>query len=267
MWERILVIIQKEFRQTFREKRMRVFLIVPPIMQLMLFGFAVNLDLTNSPIGFMDMDQTAESRELLSQFQGSPQFNVKYMPDSDAAVQKLLDHGDAQAIVKVLPGFARNIHKGHTANVQVLVDGANSNTASILTGYCSQVIQAYGQKLRATPTPPGAVAVPRVWFNPDLLSRNFFVPGVIMNIITMMTLMLTAMAIVREREIGTMEQLMVTPIRPIELMLGKTLPFVCIGRTTIRVGNDLTSAERQAVPLAAEDLARSITSLLVDGEW
>ena len=229
MWERILVIIRKEFRQTLREKRMRVFLIVPPIMQLMLFGFAVNLDLVNSPIAFMDLDQSVESRELLSQFQGSEQFNVKYMPDSDAAVQKLLDHGDAQAVIKVLPGFAREIHKGHTAHVQVLIDGANSNTASILSGYCSQVIQAYGQKLRTGAAPLSAVAVPRVWFNPDLLSRNFFVPGVIMNIITMMTLMLTAMAIVREREIGTMEQLMVTPIRPIELMLGKTLPFVCIG--------------------------------------
>ena len=229
MWERILVIIRKEFRQTLLEKRMRIFLLVPPVTQLMLFGFAVNLDIINSPIAWMDMDRTTESRELLSQFQGSNQFIVKYMPESDMEVRTLLDHGDVQAVVKVLPGFAREIHKGHTASVQVLVDGANSNTAAILMGYCTQVIQAYGQKLRPGPAPLGAIGVPRVWFNPDLLSRNFFVPGVIMNIITMMTLILTAMAIVREREIGTMEQLMVTPIRPIELMLGKTLPFVCIG--------------------------------------
>ena len=158
MWERILVIIRKEFRQTLREKRMRVFLLVPPVTQLMLFGFAVNLDIVNSPIAWMDMDRTTESRDLLSQFQGSNQFIVKYMPESDAEVRKLLDHSDVQAVVKVLPGFAREIHKGHTASVQVLVDGANSNTASILMGYCTQVIQAYGQRLRPTPAPLGLIS-------------------------------------------------------------------------------------------------------------
>ena len=229
MWERVLVIIRKEFRQTFREPRMRVFLFVPPLMQLFMFGFAVNLDLENSPIAFMDRDRTPESRELLSGFQGSRQFNLRSFPETDEQAQKLLDHGDVQAVINVLPGFARNLHKGHTVNVQILVDGSNSNNASILTGYCGQVVRQFAEKHGAAIPFQSAVAVPRVWFNPDLRSRNYFVPGVIMNIITMMTLMLTAMAIVREREIGTMEQLMVTPIRPIELMLGKTLPFVAIG--------------------------------------
>ena len=229
MWERVWVIVKKEFRQTFREPRMRVFLFIPPIIQMFMFGFAVNLDLENSPIAFMDRDQTVESRELLSLFQGSRQFNLRFLPRTPQEAQQLLDHGDVQAVINVMPGFARGLHKGHMVNVQILVDGANSNNASILTGYCGQVVRDFAQKYRAVIPLESAVIVPRVWFNPDLRSRNYFVPGVIMNIITLMTLMLTAMAIVREREIGTMEQLMVTPIRPIELMLGKTLPFVAIG--------------------------------------
>ena len=150
MWERVLVIIRKEFRQTFREPRMRVFLFVPPLMQLFMFGFAVNLDLENSPIAFMDRDQTPESRELLSGFQGSRQFNLRAFPETDEAAQKLLDHGDVQAVINVLPGFARNLHKGHTVNVQILVDGSNSNNASILTGYCGMAAPCFSANWRTT---------------------------------------------------------------------------------------------------------------------
>ena len=226
MWERIQVIAGKEFRQTFREPRMRMMVLVPPIMQLLVFGFAVNLDVENSRIAWMDMDRTPESRELRASFDASIYFQIVAEPVSEEAVRNVLDRGEVVGVVRVLPGFARDLHRRKKTAVQVLVDGTNSNNASIMSGYASRIISAFGV--------PSGLTLPieartRVWFNPELKSRYYFIPGVLMNIIAIITLMLTAMAIVREKEIGTMEQLMVTPIRPIELIIGKTLPFVFIG--------------------------------------
>jgi ABC-2 type transport system permease protein len=245
MRRRILEIMKKEFRQVLREPRTRMMLFMPPIIQLLVFGYAVNLDVENGRIGWMDQDRTPESRELYAGFRGSPRFSIVAAPQTDAEVQDLLDRGKVQVVVRVLPGFARDIKRGRSTSVQVLVDGSDSNTASIVSGYASQVIANYSAEVmnaqnleklvgRTAQGPvhagiPTLDARPRVWFNPDLLSRVYFVPGVVVNIITLITLSLTSMAIVREKEIGTMEQLMVTPIRPIELMLGKTLPFAVIG--------------------------------------
>jgi ABC-2 type transport system permease protein len=246
-WRRIFEILRKEFRQVLREPRMRGMLIGPPIIQLLIFGFAVNLDVENSKIGWMDLDQTPQSRELLAGFQGSRQFRVAAVASSEIELQELMDHGHVQLIVRVLPGFGRDILRARTAPVQILVDGTNSNTASIAANQAVAAVQAYSNKVMAgqmsqrlvgrTMAAGGPVnlEVPvltfhsRVWFNPDLRSRNYYVPGVVVNIITLVTLMMTAMGIVREKEIGTMEQLMVTPIRPVELILGKTLPFALIG--------------------------------------
>jgi ABC-2 type transport system permease protein len=247
MRERLKVIIRKEFIQALRDPRMRGMLILPPIIQLIVFGYAANLDVDTARLAWMDRDRSQQSRELLSDFQGSGRFQIVATPNGDAQMQRLLDHGDVDAVVRVLPGFARDVERGRSTSVQVLVDGTNSNTASIVTSYASEAISRYSngvlQKQQAdklvgrtmqTGAPlhaniPQLDARPRVWFNPDLKSRNYFVPGVVVNIITLVTLMLTAMAIVREKEIGTMEQLMVTPIQPIELMLGKTLPFALVG--------------------------------------
>ena len=245
MRERLKEIIRKEFRQAFREPRMRNMLFLPPIIQLLVFGYAVNLDVDHSRMAWMDRDRTPESRELLAAFQGSERFEVIAAPENDREAQSLLDSDKVDLVLDVLPGFARDIRRGRTAAVQILINGTNSNTASIVSGYASSIVadysgQAMGAQGRARLMAqmgrvPVHVAVPqlklqsRVWFNPDLLSRNYFVPGIVVNIITVVTLMLTAMAIVREKEIGTMEQLMVTPIRPMELMLGKTLPFALVG--------------------------------------
>jgi ABC-2 type transport system permease protein len=247
MWRRIREILKKEFRQVLREPRMRVVLFVPPLLQLIIFGYAVNLDVEHSRIAWMDQDRTPESRELLAAFAASDRFRVVATPGSEEEVQELLDGSGVQMVVRVLPGFGRDVQRGETASVQVLVDGTNSNTASIVAGYAGQVIASFGNRVMheqqdarlvgQTAVAGGPVntdlpvlqARTRVWFNPDLLSRNYFVPGVVVNIISLVTLMLTALAIVREREIGTMEQLMVTPIRPIELILGKTLPFAIVG--------------------------------------
>jgi ABC-2 type transport system permease protein len=245
MWERIREIVRKEFRQVLRDPRLRVVLFVPPLVQLIIFGYAVNMDVELARLAWVDKDHSPASRELLARFVGSGRFEVVEAPASDSEVQDALDHGRVQGVVQVLPGFARDLERGRTARVQILVDGTNSNTASLVGSYAGQVVSNYAAavsgaqqnaRLLARETvQPANFALPqvdvrtRVWFNPDLKSRNYFVPGVIANIIMLVTLMLTALGIVREKEIGTMEQLMVTPIRPVELMIGKTLPFAVVG--------------------------------------
>lgn len=244
MWERVGVILRKEFIQTLRNPRMRFLLFLPPVLQLIIFGYAVTLDVDTARIAWMDMDNTPESRALLARFEGSGHFDVVKQAWSEQDVQNILDHGEAHAVVRVLPNFARDLARGRSTEVQVLVDGTNSNTASLVSAYASQVIGEFSADEAPHPKGVGATAVvlgstpgaaglvtarPRVWFNPDLRSRNYFVPGVAANILMMITLMLTGQAIIREKEIGTMEQLMVTPMRPIELMLGKTLPFALVG--------------------------------------
>src|ERR1051326_1477908 len=245
MWERIAVILRKELIQALREPRMRVLLFIPPMVQLIVFGFAVNLDVDHARIAWMDMDRTPLSRDLRERFEASGRFDVVALPANEEEVQQVLDRGLPQAVIRVLPRFERDIRRNHPTEVQVLVDGTNSNTASLVSSYAGEVIAEFSSNILAeqqnvrllarSPAGPMNAAVPqviprsRVWFNPDLYSRNYFVPGVVANIIMMVTLMLTAMAIVREKEIGTMEQLMVTPVRPLELMLGKTLPFAVVG--------------------------------------
>ncbi len=245
MVERILVILRKEFIQALRDPRMRILLFLPPIIQLLVFGFAVNLDVDHVRIAWMDMDRTPLSRELGERFSGSGRFEVVAVPRSEAEAQQVLDASQAEAVLRVLPDFERDVLRGRPTAVQVLVDGTNSNTASLVASYAGTIVAGFAnsasaqvQNVRILTRSPGApanmsfpqvTARTRVWFNPDLRSRNYFVPGVLANIIFLVTIMLTALAIVREKEIGTMEQLMVTPLRPLELMLGKTLPFALVG--------------------------------------
>ena len=228
-WRRIIEIFLKEIRQTLRERQMRFILFGPPIVQLIIFGYAVNLDVENSPLAFLDQDRTPESRQLLSEFEGTPNFQVAHRLDQEDAVQELLDRGQVHSVVRVLPGFGRDIRRGEIAQIQILIDGTNSNTASIVSNNAAQVVARYSNRIRPPgPGPPVSVES-RIWFNEDLQSQDYFVPGVVVNILALVTIMLTAIGIVREKEIGTMEQLMVTPIRPFELILGKTLPFALIG--------------------------------------
>jgi ABC-2 type transport system permease protein len=245
MWVRIRVMVRKELLQSLREPRMRFMLFLPPLLQLLIFGYAVNLDVEHIRIAWMDMDRTPESRDLGAAFRASRYFEVSALPDNEQDVQNLMDQSQVQAVIRVLPGFARDIEHGETAGVQILVEGTNSNTASLVSSYASLVVAGYGGRVSASqqsrrilarsvsgPPPGGVPSVEpqtRVWFNPELRSRNYFIPGVVVNIIMTVTLMLTALGIVREKEIGTMEQLMVTPIRPLELIIGKTIPFALVG--------------------------------------
>lgn len=245
MWERILVIVRKEVNQVLRHPRMRTMLFVPPLIQLIVFGYAVNLDADNIRIAWTDQDRTPASRELLSEFQGSGRFILVALPQNNAEVQSLLDRGQVQAAVRVLPGFDRDILLGRNTSAQVLIDGTNSNSASLISSYAARIVAHYAETVARRQQGPRVMAHAtsgtlnlrtadlrsrtRVWFNADMVSRNYFVPGVVANIIMIVTVMMTAMAVVREKEIGTMEQLMVTPIRPIELMIGKMLPFAVVG--------------------------------------
>jgi len=245
MWERIRVIAMKEVNQVLRYPRMRTALIVPPMLQLIVFGYAVNLDPDHIRMAWMDMDRTPASRELLDDFRSSGRFVVAAIAQNEADIQNLLDRGEVQAAVRILPGFHRDILLGHTTSTQILIDGTNSNSASLISSYAEQIVASYSTRVAQAQQPDRVMAHstagqlnmhvprlnvrPRVWFNADLVSRNYFVPGVACNIIMVVTVMMTAMAIVREKEIGTMEQLMVTPMRPIELMIGKVLPFAFVG--------------------------------------
>jgi len=241
MWERILEIIRKEIRQTLRDPRRRILLIGPPLIQLIVFGYAVNMDVENARLAWMDMDGTPLSRELLAAFEGSPNFRIVARPGRYAEVQDLMDRGRVDLAIAVSPGFARDLVRGDMPAVQILIDGTNSNTGGIVAAYAQEVLARFARDAAASAGPPGFSVMPlrrpaagpdlrpRVWFNPNLRSREYFVPGVVVNIIALVTIMLTAMSIVREKEIGTMEQLLVTPLRPVEIMLGKMLPFAALG--------------------------------------
>ena len=245
MWERIFEIIRKEFRQSMRNPRLRSAMFLPPLIQVIVFGFAVNMDVEHVRLAWFDQDRTETSRALQHRFEGSKYFTITNYADSASGAQALLDHGDVDVVVRVPRGFGQEIGAWRTSEVQVLLDGTNSNTASIVGQYATGVIAAFNREMlghqqrerlmgpsRLGPVrlaAPNITTATRVWFNPELKSRYYFIPGVLVNIIMIVTLTLTSMSIVREKEIGTMEQIMVTPIRPIELMLGKTIPFAIVG--------------------------------------
>lgn len=142
MWERILCIVRKEVSQVLRHPRMRTMLFVPPLVQLIVFGYAVNMDVDNITMAWTDLDHTPASRELLSDFQGSGRFLLVALPGNETEVRQLLDRGDAQTVVRVLPGFGRDVLRGRKAQVQIMVDGSNSNSASLISAYCAQIVAA-----------------------------------------------------------------------------------------------------------------------------
>ncbi|OPY61257.1 MAG: Inner membrane transport permease YbhR [Syntrophorhabdaceae bacterium PtaU1.Bin034] len=232
MIERTRHLVAKEFVQTFREKR-RVFLIlVAPVIQLFLFGYIATMDVNNVATAFVDLDRSQESRELARRLEGSGYFTIVSRPDSPGDIRELLDRGKVLCAIQVNRGFSKDLKKGVPAEVQLIVDGTDSNTGLIAMNYGAAIIARYARDAGSPPPVVRTAAVDfrtRVWYNPDLRSRNYYLPGVIALIIMLTCLMLTSMAVVRERELGTIEQLMVTPIRPLELMLGKTIPFAAIG--------------------------------------
>jgi ABC-2 type transport system permease protein len=238
MWERILTILRKEFRSVFRDPRMRMVIIGLPVIQTLIFGYAVTLDVRHVPLVVIDRDGTPDSRDLVARFTGSAYFEAVAHVQDEATARRLIDRSDAAAVLQVNSGYQRDLRGGRTATAQLIVDGSDSNTARFVVNYATQIASTANTALvldraerRAGGRPrTGHVELqPRAWFNADLESRNYYVPGIIAMLVMLVGLMLTSMAIVREKEAGTIEQIMVTPIRPVEFILGKCAPFAVIG--------------------------------------
>jgi ABC-2 type transport system permease protein len=244
--------VHKELRQLFRDPRTKRFIFVAPILQLVLFGYAVNTDVRRSATWLVDHDRTPESRLLVDAFTASDYFRVVGRSDDPTVLAGALDRGEAAVGLVVPAGFARDLRAGRTPAVQVLLDGSNSNTATVAQGYAVRIVQDFARRMAPEVTTAvvataaeggddgmqagaGAAAVradvdlrARAWFNPSLESRVYNVPAVVGVIVLLMCMLLTALAVVREREVGTLEQLLVSPLSPGELMLGKTLPVAGI---------------------------------------
>lgn len=232
MFERIWYLVIKEFIQAFRQKRTVFFLTATPLIQLMLFGYVATLDVNHVATAVYDLDRSSESRELVRRLESSGYFTVRYRPQSPREIGDLLDRGKVLCAIQIDHGFGKDLQKNVPTQIQVIVDGTDSNTALIAMSYVNVVMGRYARDMTKPEEALRASRIdfrPRVWFNTDLRSKNYMVPGVIASIVMLTCLILTSMGIVREREVGTMEQLMVTPIRPMELMLGKTIPVAIIG--------------------------------------
>jgi ABC-2 type transport system permease protein len=233
LW-RILV---KELLQLRHDRRMIPVMIVGPLMQLLALGFAANTDVQHLPMLLVDLDRTEDSRRLVDAFLGSGYFDLVGVEGSQNAIEPWLIRGEAEIALVIARGYGTDLAGERTAQVQIIADGSNSNSAVVGLGYAARIVAAEGgtlleKRLERLPEGerPGSTDLrPRVWYNPDLRSRWFYVPAITALTLMLLTLILPSMAVVREREIGTLEQISVTPIRPWQLILGKLLPFGLIG--------------------------------------
>jgi ABC-2 type transport system permease protein len=223
--ERVAGLVRKEFRQLFRDPRMLRLIVLSPLLQLVVFGYAVSTDVRHTRLFVVDGDRTAASRALVDALVAGDWFRVVGRSDRPADAAAALDHGRAVVALRIPPGYARDLRGPGGASVQLLVDGTNSNVATVALGYAEQIVRSHGlASVERTVRPPVDLRE-RAWFNPSLASRNYNVPAVIGNIMLIMSLLLTSLSVVREREMGTLEQLMVSPLSPGELIAGKTIPF------------------------------------------
>lgn len=238
MFERIRCMFIKEFLQIFRDPKMRSMILIVPILQTLVFGYAVTTDVHNVSIAVYDLDHSTSSRDVVARIVNSGYFYVYRYVDSYKEAVDLINRGDVSVILHFNPDFDARIRAKQTAGLQLILDGTDSNTAGIVLSYLSTIINTYSTNIqleRVSKGNPklyhdkGIALESRAWFNENLESRNFYVPGIVSILITLITLTLTSMSIVREREIGTMEQMMVTPITRWEFILGKTVPFILIG--------------------------------------
>lgn len=234
MFNRIIAITRKEFRQIGRDRRSLGILIFIPAFMLLMFGYAVNFDVRDISLAVYDEDESTLSREFIDAFVHSGYFDLRYHLDSPGEIDRLLDRGIVRIAIVIPPDFSERIHTGRDVHVQVLIDGANASAAATVMGYVSTIFQNFSMELMAAEflTATGAAIVhpidyhPRVWYNPELRSPVFLIPGLIAFILMVTSAVSTSLSIVREKELGTMEQIAVSSIHPVELILGKILPFV-----------------------------------------
>ena len=231
MLHRIIALMTKEFLALLKDKRSRTILIVPPLIQLLVFGYAATFDLNQVPFAYYNEDAGAASRELLAGVRGSRAFKLVADIKSSEEIAPLIDSRQAMMVLHFGPHFSRDLLLGKTAALQVILDGRNSNTALLVAGYMNGIVNRFSQTWAGN---HGYAAAPatinmRAWFNPNLESRWFIVPGIVGLLTLVVTMLVTALSVAREREAGTFDQLLVTPFRPVEILVGKALPGLIIG--------------------------------------
>jgi len=227
----ILSLARKEFLALMRDKRSRIIIIVPPIIQLFIFGFAATYDLNDVPVAVYNEDSGGASRELLARIEGSPHFSILYRIDSDAGIAPLIDDRKVLLVIRLGQRFSADLQRGDPAPLQLVIDGRNSNTAMTALNYLRGVVLDFNrewQREHGLTGPPVKLEM-RAWYNENLQSRWFIVPGIIGSLILVVTLLVTALSVAREREQGTFDQLLVTPLRPVEILIGKAIPGIVIG--------------------------------------
>ncbi|MEW6260824.1 MAG: ABC transporter permease [Thermodesulfobacteriota bacterium] len=230
LWQRLKPMLIKEFLQMIRDVRMRAVVFGLPVIQMMIMAFALTTDVTRVRTAVLDWDRTPSSRALLDAFTASGYFDIHAVLLDDRDVSVLLDHARVTAVVVIPAGFENDRQAGRTADVQILLDGTDSNTSAIVLGYAMAIIQRFGL---AALSMRGPEILSRAWFNVNLESRLYFVPALIAVMLLVFSILLTSIGIVREKEIGTIEQIMVTPIRKMEYILGKTIPYMAAGYVTM----------------------------------
>jgi ABC-2 type transport system permease protein len=236
-YRRTKAVFVKELRHIVRDKRSLGLALAMPAMMLLLYGFALSLDVDHVPVLLFDQDGTAASRSLERDFRGSRFFDVMGEVNDYRDVQRGIDSNAILMGIVIPRDFGKDLTAGRGSSVQLLVDGSDSNTASIAMGYAESVVQGYSSEVRsdimnlrgAKPQPPAVVAQMRVWYNSSLQSKNFVVPGLVAIILMVLTGQLTTLTIAREWEMGTMEQILSTPLRPVEMVLGKMLAYFVVG--------------------------------------
>jgi ABC-2 type transport system permease protein len=240
MIRRIVPLARKEALHIRRDPRSLFLAVGLPIVLIVLFGYAITLDIKHVAIGVIDQDRTALSRDFIARIRASAYFDLRMVLDNQAGVDKLLDEGRVKAVVAFPAGFARNVAGGRDVAIQILLDGSNNNTALIAMGYLSRLIQKLGMEMLAERLgraggAGGAGGIPsvvpkiRVWYNPELKSTDFIVPGLVAVVMMIMAGMLTSLTVAREWELGTMEQLIAGPVRAHEIVFGKLIPSFGIG--------------------------------------
>jgi len=232
---RLGFLVRKEFQELRRNPRMFPVIFIAPVLQLFILGYAATTDVKNVPLVVVDADRSAASRDLIARFDGSPYFTVVDVTGDEGEVQRAIESRRAWMALSIPPEFGETVGRGEPVVVQVITDGTDSNSATVGMAYASTLVSERAAELAAAGRPPGTARVGsieariRVWFNPQLLSLYFMVPGVLALLLMVITAVLGSMAIVREKELGTLEQLNVTPLKRWELIVGKLLPFGLIG--------------------------------------
>jgi ABC-2 type transport system permease protein len=229
---RILALIRKELLAMFKDPKSRIVLVLPPILQCLIFGYAASYDLNNVPYAVLDHDHSAASAELVAKLDGSGTFTRIATLQRTSDIAQFINEARVLLVVVIDRDFERRMMAGMPAKLQIIADGRNSNTAGTAQGYVNAIAADFTARWRADnghDPAAGVKVTTRAWYNPSLETRWYMIPSLIGTITMMMTLMLTAMSVAREREAGTFDQLLVTPFRPSEIMVGKALPSMLVG--------------------------------------